>query len=335
MKRLTVPGVRFDPDAEHGAGAARRRRARPAGGTREDGRLLGDLTLEQMELARRRRESTGTNSSPVAATFPVPLRVEVILSEVKPPRSPPRACHWNGSRPPPRGSARSPPRPVFRRTAEPAGLQDETDPDSPPTTPARQARGHRQDRAGPGHHRGQGHQGRAAGARRHAPGGALLLRSACPRVDHPGDEPPAAALLPRQLRSNGPRRSRRSSTPPSSGSSRSPTRTATTTPSPQGNRLWRKNLRDNNGDGQITPGDGVDLEPQLPDQVGIRQRGLVAGLASETYRGTGAGVRAGDPGAGRPDAAASASSSWSTTTRRPSCCSTASAGRSPRRPPTT
>ena len=26
-----------------------------------------------------------------------------------------------------------------------------------------------------------------------------------------------------------------------------------------GQRLWRKNLRDNNGDGEITVGDGVDL----------------------------------------------------------------------------
>ena len=38
----------------------------------------------------------------------------------------------------------------------------------------------------------------------------------------------------------------------SCGSSRSPTPTATTSRSPPGNRLWRKNLRDNDGDGQIT-----------------------------------------------------------------------------------
>jgi murein tripeptide amidase MpaA len=28
-------------------------------------------------------------------------------------------------------------------------------------------------------------------------------------------------------------------------------------------RLWRKNLRDNNGDGQTTNADGVDSEPEL------------------------------------------------------------------------
>ena len=38
----------------------------------------------------------------------------------------------------------------------------------------------------------------------------------------------------------------------------------------EGNRLWRKNLRDNNGDGEVTVGDGVD-EPS--DQV----RGRLAG----------------------------------------------------------
>ena len=44
----------------------------------------------------------------------------------------------------------------------------------------------------------------------------------------------------------------------------------------EGNRLWRKNLRDNNGDGTITPGDGVDLNRNFAVQVGLRQRGLVA-----------------------------------------------------------
>ena len=40
-------------------------------------------------------------------------------------------------------------------------------------------------------------------------------------------------------------------------------------------RLWRKNLRDNNGDGQITRGDGVDLNRNYDEQLGLRQRGLV------------------------------------------------------------
>ena len=52
----------------------------------------------------------------------------------------------------------------------------------------------------------------------------------------------------------------------------------------EGNRLWRKNLRDNNGDGK-SPQGRRRPEPQLRDQVGLRQRGLVA-HPSETYRGT-------------------------------------------------
>ena len=67
----------------------------------------------------------------------------------------------------------------------------------------------------------------------------------------------------------------------------------------EGNRLWRKNLRDNNGDGQITNGDGVDLEPQLRLQVGLRQRGLVAGPGQRDLPGSGPELGAGDQGAGR------------------------------------
>ncbi|GAA3068987.1 M14 family metallopeptidase [Streptomyces olivoverticillatus] len=39
--------------------------------------------------------------------------------------------------------------------------------------------------------------------------------------------------------------------------------------------LWRKNLRDNNGDGKITPRRRRRPQPQLPLQVGLRQRGFV------------------------------------------------------------
>ena len=42
-----------------------------------------------------------------------------------------------------------------------------------------------------------------------------------------------------------------------------------------GDRLWRKNLRDNNGDGQIAPGRRCRPEPQLAGALGLRQRGLV------------------------------------------------------------
>ncbi|GAB3141700.1 M14 family metallopeptidase [Micromonospora sonneratiae] len=52
-----------------------------------------------------------------------------------------------------------------------------------------------------------------------------------------------------------------------------------------GNRLWRKNLRDNNGDGQITNGDGVDLNRNFDYQWGYDNEGSSPDPASETYRG--------------------------------------------------
>ena len=42
-----------------------------------------------------------------------------------------------------------------------------------------------------------------------------------------------------------------------------------------GNRLWRKNLRDNDGDGEITDRRRRRPQPQLPDEVGLRRRGLL------------------------------------------------------------
>ena len=39
-------------------------------------------------------------------------------------------------------------------------------------------------------------------------------------------------------------------------------------------RLWRKNLRSNNGDGQTQVGDGVDPN-QLPQPLGLRRGGVV------------------------------------------------------------
>jgi hypothetical protein len=53
-----------------------------------------------------------------------------------------------------------------------------------------------------------------------------------------------------------------------------------------GNRLWRKNLRDNNGDGQITAIDGVDPNRNFPTKWGYDNEGSGAEPQSETYRGT-------------------------------------------------
>ncbi|MFD5428953.1 M14 family zinc carboxypeptidase [Streptomyces sp. NPDC127084] len=54
------------------------------------------------------------------------------------------------------------------------------------------------------------------------------------------------------------------------------------------NRLWRKNLRDNNGDGKITTGDGVDLNRNFAYKWGYDNEGSSPNPASETYRGTSA-----------------------------------------------
>lgn len=54
----------------------------------------------------------------------------------------------------------------------------------------------------------------------------------------------------------------------------------------EGQRLWRKNVRDNNGDGTITPGDGVDLNRNYPTRWGYDNEGSSPNPASETYRGT-------------------------------------------------
>jgi Zinc carboxypeptidase/Immune inhibitor A peptidase M6 len=56
-----------------------------------------------------------------------------------------------------------------------------------------------------------------------------------------------------------------------------------------GQRLWRKNLRDNNGDGQITPGDGVDLNRNFPVKWGYDNEGSSPAFGSETYRGASPG----------------------------------------------
>ncbi|QIG39074.1 zinc carboxypeptidase [Microbacterium sp. 4R-513] len=53
----------------------------------------------------------------------------------------------------------------------------------------------------------------------------------------------------------------------------------------EGNRLWRKNLRDNDGDGQITGVDGVDLNRNSATRWGYDNEGSSPNPASDTYRG--------------------------------------------------
>jgi murein tripeptide amidase MpaA len=53
------------------------------------------------------------------------------------------------------------------------------------------------------------------------------------------------------------------------------------------NRLWRKNLRDNNGDGRITNADGVDLNRNFPTKWRYDDEGSTSDPSGETYHGTG------------------------------------------------
>ncbi len=55
------------------------------------------------------------------------------------------------------------------------------------------------------------------------------------------------------------------------------------------NRLWRKNLRDNNGDGAITTGDGVDLNRNFAYKWGYDDEGSSPNPTSQTYRGAAPG----------------------------------------------
>ncbi|MEV1021637.1 M14 family zinc carboxypeptidase [Streptomyces sp. NPDC050264] len=54
---------------------------------------------------------------------------------------------------------------------------------------------------------------------------------------------------------------------------------------PAGNRQWRKNMRDVNGDGAHTTGDGVDLNRNFAYKWGYDDEGSSPRPASETYRG--------------------------------------------------
>ncbi|QEV17503.1 M14 family metallopeptidase [Streptomyces alboniger] len=54
-----------------------------------------------------------------------------------------------------------------------------------------------------------------------------------------------------------------------------------------GERQWRKNLRDIDGDGRIAPGDGVDLNRNFAYKWGYDNEGSSPHPSSETYRGTG------------------------------------------------
>ena len=68
-------------------------------------------------------------------------------------------------------------------------------------------------------------------------------------------------------------------------------------------RLWRKNLRDNNGDGADHRRRRRRSQPQLPDLLELRQRGVRLRPGRRHLPRHGPRLRAGDPGDGRPAAA--------------------------------
>ena len=57
----------------------------------------------------------------------------------------------------------------------------------------------------------------------------------------------------------------------------------------EGNRLWRKNLRDNDSNGQLTGADGVDLNRNFATKWGYDNEGSSPEISSQTYRGPDAG----------------------------------------------
>ena len=100
-----------------------------------------------------------------------------------------------------------------------------------------------------------------------------------------------------------------------------------------GNRLWRKNLRDNNGDGQITGGDGVDLNRNFAYKWGYDNEGSVAGPGQRDLPRPRAELRAGDQGAGRALPAGRLRVLRQLPLRRRAAALRRSAGRSARRRP--
>ena len=57
-------------------------------------------------------------------------------------------------------------------------------------------------------------------------------------------------------------------------------------------RLWRKNLHDNDGDNEITNADGVDPNRNYPEHWGYDEEGSESQFTSETYRGDAPGSEA-------------------------------------------
>ena len=99
-------------------------------------------------------------------------------------------------------------------------------------------------------------------------------------------------------------------------------------------RLWRKNLRDNDGDGVTTVADGVDPNRNYPNHFKFDEEGSSSIMSSQTYRGESA-VSEAETVALKGLLDRVDSRSRSTGTRPANGCCTPRAGRPPRRPRTT
>ena len=223
---------------------------------------------------------------------------------------------------------------VCRSWDEPGGIRDELYAIARDEPAARQARGARPHPSGPRADRAEGHPGRARGARRLAPVGPLL-------VDQHAREWISLEVNRRLLhhfidrwRANDKEIRRSAQGHRAVVRHRRRTPTATSTRSTH-ERLWRKNLRDNNGDGQITVGDGVDPNRNFAEHWGYDNEGSSPDPADETYRGPSAALGARDAGDAGPDQPDQAELPVQPALVRRSGCCTRRAGRSARSTRTT
>ena len=182
---------------------------------------------------------------------------------------------------------------VWRSYDEPGGIRDQLYAIAASNPAARQAGQARPHRPGSRDPRGQADPGRPRPAGRQPSGGPLQRHPARARVDRDRGRPAADELLHRPVA--GQRQGGQASC------CRRTELWFIPVANPDGyqytfdhERLWRKNLRDNNGDGQITGRRRRRPEPQLPQPLGLRRRGLVVHPVERHLPRPGADLGAGD-----------------------------------------
>ena len=173
---------------------------------------------------------------------------------------------------------------VFRPYSGPGGLKEEFEQIAADASRHRQAGRHRQDGARPGHHRPQGHPERPQDTDGSRP---ATLFSAAQHAREWITPEMVRRLIHYVVDSYG------TNPDDHAASSKNTELWFVPVANPDGydctfqpdQRLWRKNLRDNDGDGVITPVDGVDPNRNYPTKWGYDNEGSSPDPASETYRG--------------------------------------------------